>query len=161
MPDLDPASFDLPTLAALAGVAATEHVLERLRDAGYAGVRSSHGYIIQLLVAGEPTVGELADQLGVTQQAASKSVIELEGLGLVERRRDPTDSRVRRLSLTDRGHDLVDDSRRERRALEQRVRNLAGGRDVTAAKQALTALLVVTDRYGPASRRRARPPASG
>ena len=43
-------------------------------------------------------MGELAEALGVTQQAASKSVLELEKLGYVERQPDLVDSRVRRIA---------------------------------------------------------------
>jgi DNA-binding MarR family transcriptional regulator len=157
---LDPASLDLPTLAALAGVAANEHLLARLRATGYEGVRTSHGYVIQVLIDGEPTVGELAAHLGVTQQAASKSVVDLERIGVVERRADTVDSRMRRVLLTEHGRALLDAGRRERRALEKRVRDISGQEDVDAAKRALAALLAVTGGSAAVARRRARPPSS-
>src|SRR5262245_12164898 len=126
MAEVDLGSLDLPTLAALAGAAANDHLLDRLTSAGYEGVRISHGYVIQLLVDAEPTVGEIAARLGVTQQAASKSVAELEQVGILQRRSDPVDSRVRRVSLTERGRALISATRRERRALEARVRTGVG-----------------------------------
>lgn len=43
---------------------------------------------------------QLAEHLGVTRQAAGQMVDELSRLGLVERRRDPQDARLRRVVLT-------------------------------------------------------------
>ena len=48
-------------------------------------VRYSHGFLIQQLVEGPRPVGEIAENLGVTSQAVSKAVRELEALGYVER----------------------------------------------------------------------------
>ena len=41
------------------------------------------------------TIGALAERLEVTQQAASKSVADLERRGYVERTPDPDDARAR------------------------------------------------------------------
>jgi DNA-binding MarR family transcriptional regulator len=156
MAELDPVAFDLPTLASLAGGAAADHLLARLHDAGYEGVRASHGYVIQLLVEDRPTVGQVADRLGVTQQAASKQVAELEALGIVVRVPDPADSRVRHVELTPRGRDVLERGRRERLELERAVRRRVG--DLDAAKRALVALLEVSGGLEGARRRRVRLP---
>jgi DNA-binding MarR family transcriptional regulator len=96
----------------------------------------SHGYLIQHLVENEPKVGELGELLGVTQQAASKQLLELERLGYVRRVPDRVDGRIRRAQLTDRGRRLVEDSRRLRRELD-----VHGDEEV---KRALIRLLVAT-----------------
>jgi DNA-binding MarR family transcriptional regulator len=77
--------------------------LARLQEQ-HPDVRYSHGFLFQRLVAGPQPVGALAEQLGVTSQAISKTASELEGLGYVERLKDPRDGRVHRLVLTERGH---------------------------------------------------------
>ncbi|MGW6930725.1 MarR family winged helix-turn-helix transcriptional regulator [Lentzea sp. NPDC054927] len=128
--------LDFATLAYLAGSSANEAVLARLHEIGYVGVRVSHGYVIQHLVEGAPTVSELGELLGVTQQAASKQLVELERLGYVERVLDGVDSRVRRAALTVRGRQLVEDSRRLRGELD-----VHGG---DAVKRALIRLLDAT-----------------
>ena len=155
MPEVDPAELDLPTLASLAGAAANRHMLRRLRDDGYVGVRTSHGYVIQNLIDESPTVGELADRLGVTQQAASKVVGEMEGMGLVTRDSDRSDSRVRRVTLTARGQALLTAGRTARAELERAV--VANVGDLAAAKQALLSLLQETGDLAAVTRRRARP----
>lgn len=153
---LNPWSLDFPTLVALAGVAANEHLLSRLHSAGYHGIRTSHGYVIQLLVEATPTVGELAEQLAVSQQAVSKSVSELEALDVVQRHRDSSDNRVRRVALTQRGHSLLRDARKLRAELEDAVALDAG--DLTGAKRAVLALLERSGGWEAVSSRRAQPP---
>jgi DNA-binding MarR family transcriptional regulator len=155
VPDLDPASLDLPTLAALAGAAANDHVLRELRAAGNTGVRTSHGYVIQRLIDAQPTVGDVAADLGISQQAVSKSVAELETLGLVERGMDAADNRVRRLHLTPAGAALLERTRTARRELERRVEREVG--DLTSAKRALVALLGASGGLEAVRSRRARP----
>jgi hypothetical protein len=49
------------------------------------------------------TIGSLAERLGVSQQAASKAVADLERRGCVRREADPADGRARRVALTARG----------------------------------------------------------
>lgn len=141
--------IDLATLAYLAGSSANDAILRRLHEIGHTGVRVSHGYVIQHLIEGTPTVSELGEALGVTQQAASKQLLELERLGYVARVPDPVDSRIRRAELTERGHRLVEDSRRLRRELDDQV-----GDD--SAKQALIRLLDVTGGTETVLRRRVR-----
>lgn len=156
MTDLDPLELDLPTLVALAGAAANEHLLARLRAQGYTGVRTSYGYVIQNLIDQKPTVGELAIRLGVTQQAASKSVLEMEGLGLVSRILDEMDSRVRRVTLTSHGQTLLEAGRAARADLEGAVEADVG--DLTDVKRVLVSLLEHTGALAAVTRRRVRPP---
>jgi DNA-binding MarR family transcriptional regulator len=133
---VDLMDIDLATLAYLTGSSANDAILKRLREIGHEGVRVSHGYLIQHLVENEPKVGELGELLGVTQQAASKQLLELERLGYVRRVPDRVDGRIRRAQLTDRGRRLVEDSRRLRRELD-----VHGDEEV---KRALIRLLVAT-----------------
>ena len=98
---VQPTDLDLPVLISLTGPVVSQLVLDRIRDAGHRGVRASHGYVIQRLVEGEPTIGALADSLGMTQQGASKQVNDLESLGFVKRVSDEHDGRIRYVRLTD------------------------------------------------------------
>jgi DNA-binding MarR family transcriptional regulator len=121
--------LDLGHLAKFVGLAYDEEVERALVREGLTGLRQAHGYLFQHLLAGEPTIGELAERMEVTQQAASKSVAELEDLGYVERAADPRDGRVRRIGLTARGREAVECSRRVRRELDQRLLALADPRE--------------------------------
>ncbi|HEX2731452.1 MAG TPA: MarR family transcriptional regulator [Polyangiaceae bacterium] len=154
----DPASFDLPTLAWLAGHSANEFVLAELKRSGHGEVRISHGYVIQCLLGGSRTVGELARDLEVTQQAASKVVVELEALGYLVRKSDPADSRIRRVELTSNGQRLVKQARAARARLEARALAALGPSAAAAARRVLLALLEASGGREAARSRRVRPP---
>jgi DNA-binding MarR family transcriptional regulator len=141
MPELELRDIDIATLAWIAGSSANERLLATIRRSGHPRLRNSHGYVFQHLLAGTPTVGELAELLGVTQQAASKSVVELEGLGYVERRPDPLDGRIRRLSLTARGRRAVRAARAARADLERELVATVGSRAMAATRRTLAALI--------------------
>ena len=53
-------------------------------------------------------VGELGEKLFLESSTLTPLLKRLEGLGLVERRRDAADERVVRISLTEKGRDLRD-----------------------------------------------------
>jgi DNA-binding MarR family transcriptional regulator len=156
--DLDPARLDVPVLVSLAAVSLQERAREWLVADGLAGVRPSHGFVFQHLVERSPTIGELADALGVTQQAASKVVVELEGLGHVERRTDEVDSRVRRAALTEAGRDVVARGREHRARLEADLVTRHGQEAVDAARKVLVGMLELTGGLTDVSHRSVRPP---
>jgi DNA-binding MarR family transcriptional regulator len=54
-----------------------------------------------------PTIGDLADYLLVRHHSAVELVDRVESGGFVERRRDTSDSRVVRVTLTRRGHEAI------------------------------------------------------
>ncbi|MFC1399976.1 MULTISPECIES: MarR family winged helix-turn-helix transcriptional regulator [Streptacidiphilus] len=70
---------------------------------GFGDVRPAHGYAFVRLAPDGATIGELAEYLGFTKQAASQLVDELVRKGYVERRPHPTDARARLVVLTERG----------------------------------------------------------
>jgi len=116
-----PATLDLVSAVALAGTSLDAEALRRLHAAGHPDARIGHGYTIQHLVEGPLPIGEIAERMGVTQQAASKAVAELERVGYAERGRDPGDARVRRVALTARGIDVVETTRAVRAAMEREL----------------------------------------
>lgn len=70
---------------------------------GFDDVRPAHGFAFARLAPHGATVGELAEHLGVTKQAASQLVEELVRKGYVERRPHPADARARLVVLTEHG----------------------------------------------------------
>jgi DNA-binding MarR family transcriptional regulator len=125
---VDPtADIGLLTLAVAGGI--TARMREQLGVAGFDDVRDSHGYVVQGLLAGDTTVTALAVRLGVSAQAVSKSVTELERAGYLRRGHDPDDGRARPLELTTRGEALVDASRRARQSVARDLSRWLGARD--------------------------------
>ncbi|MEW1550085.1 MarR family winged helix-turn-helix transcriptional regulator [Streptomyces tsukubensis] len=79
----------------------TEFV-SRLDAAGYSDLRPMHGLVFQVLHGSGLTSSELAEQLGVTKQAAGQIIDDLEKRGYVERRPHPAGGRRKLVVLTDK-----------------------------------------------------------
>jgi DNA-binding MarR family transcriptional regulator len=150
--------LDLSLAAMLAGLAMAEEVERRVAAAGFADARFSHGFVFQHLLREPLTVGALARAMGVTQQRASKAATELEELGYVRREVDPSDARVRRLVLSERGHGAVAAAREARAAVVAELRERLGTRRVTAAERVLREVLAATGAEETVRARRVRLP---
>ena len=74
-----------------------------VRARGFDGVRPAHGFAFARLAGDGATVGQLAEHLDVTKQAASQMVEDLVTKGYVERRPHPDDARARLIVLTPKG----------------------------------------------------------
>lgn len=78
----------------------------------------SRAETLALLEAGGPqTIAQLAEQRAVRHQAMSRTVAELEELGLVLREPSPTDARAFLIRIGDDGRAALDRGRRARRTL--------------------------------------------
>jgi DNA-binding MarR family transcriptional regulator len=86
--------WELPVLLAGAFRAIVEDLHDQLADAGHPGARPIHGFALQALGRDGVTVSELGRRLGVTKQAAAKTVASLETLGYVHRVAHPEDQRA-------------------------------------------------------------------
>lgn len=84
--------------------ALSAEIFERVRAAGAADIRPSHGNVMEQLSIEEPLrLTDIAARSGITAQSAGALVDELEQLGYVERRPDPIDRRAKRIHLTRKG----------------------------------------------------------
>ncbi len=107
MTDRAAGGYELTALLALAFGAVVDELHCRLAALGYADVRPAHGFAFVRLTPDGATITELAAHLGVTKQAVSHMVDELEGCGYVERQPHPTDGRGKVIVLTARGWDCI------------------------------------------------------
>ncbi|MFC9968207.1 MarR family winged helix-turn-helix transcriptional regulator [Nocardia ignorata] len=98
-----PPAGDLPLLLLAAAAQVTDAVQAGVAAAGFPDVRPTHGFAFVRIAPDGATVGEIAEHLGVTKQAASQLVDELVTKGYVERNPHPRDARARLITLTDRG----------------------------------------------------------
>jgi len=132
--------LDLGYLALFVGMRMNELVLEQVHAAGYPGLRHSHGFVFQHLLGGPRSVSELAALLDVTQQAASKTVAELERLGFIEDTASD-DARVRRVCLSSHGMAAVEKGRAVRAELQKRLERSHGSQAVEATRKVLADVL--------------------
>jgi len=156
--DFDPADADLSLASLFAGWALADELQRRLAADGFADARFADGVVFQHLVAGPVTISTLAERLGVTQQATSKSVADLQARGYLSREPDPTDARARRVVLTDRGQGVIAAARKHRAALDAELRDALGDEQVEQARLLLVETIGLLG-ASPALRARAvRPP---
>jgi DNA-binding MarR family transcriptional regulator len=130
-----------------------EELHRRLAAEGWHGVRPAYGFVL-LAVRAEPlTLTELAAQLGVTKQAASKLTEAMVEDQLLARDIDEADARRRRITLATRGVQLLAAVENIYAALEDEWADIIGATSIRRIKRQLSqTLLVVYDRSLPALR---------
>ncbi len=79
----------------------------RLAEQGHPDLRPAHGFAMQAVGVDGVSASELGRRLGVSKQAAGKTVDRLEALGYVARQPDPSDARAKTVVLTARGVDSL------------------------------------------------------
>jgi DNA-binding MarR family transcriptional regulator len=140
----DSPGYELPLLLLLGFRTLIDDLHEELAREGHPDSRPLHGFVFQAIGRDGTTAAELGRRLGVSKQAAGKTIDALERLGYVERATDPNDARRKLVLLTAHGEDMLQRSERifdvlraqwetvlgpERlRALEADLRTITGGR---------------------------------
>ncbi|MFI0355181.1 MarR family winged helix-turn-helix transcriptional regulator [Actinomadura sp. 9N407] len=99
--------FELPLRMLMVFRAAIDEVHAELAQAGHPDLRPMHGFVFQAIGPDGTTAAELGQRLGVSKQAAGKTVESLERMGYVERGSDPRDARRKIVRLTARGTDSL------------------------------------------------------
>src|SRR5918999_5942679 len=78
-----------------------------LAQQGHPDVRPAYGFAMQAIGRDGATASELGRRLGVSKQAAGKTVDRLVELGYAERSADADDARRKLVRLTPRGYDAL------------------------------------------------------
>ena len=138
------ASPDVPLarLLLMAGRTLVDDLHVRLREEGWEGIRPAYGFVLVALRDRSLGTTALADELGVTKQAASKLLDAMVANGLVDRDLDPEDARVRVLSLTPRGRHLLSDVERIYVDLEAGWARIIGERSLRQTARRLSDVLL-------------------
>jgi DNA-binding MarR family transcriptional regulator len=101
------AGFELPLLLLGAFRSVIDELHGTLAENGHEGARPLHGFALQAIGPDGTTASELGRRLGVSKQAATKTVASLERVGYVCREPDPEDGRAVRLVRTARGEEML------------------------------------------------------
>ncbi|NAS21590.1 winged helix DNA-binding protein [Herbidospora sp. NEAU-GS84] len=99
--------FELPLRLLMAFRVLIDALHEELAERGHPGMRPMHGFVLQAVSRGADSAASLGRTLGVSKQAAGKTIETLEGLGYVTRVPDPADSRRKTVVLTEHGVDAL------------------------------------------------------
>jgi DNA-binding MarR family transcriptional regulator len=101
------AGFELPLLLVGAFRSLIDELHRTLSESGHDEARPLHGFALQAIGPDGSTASELGRRLGVSKQAAAKTVASLERVGYVCREPDPGDGRAVRLQRTARGEEML------------------------------------------------------
>jgi DNA-binding MarR family transcriptional regulator len=99
--------FELPLLLFAGFRALIDDLHAELARRGHPDVRPAYGFAMQAIGVRGATASEIGRRLGVSKQAAGKTVDRLEGLGYAERVDDPADARRKLIRLPPRGVDSL------------------------------------------------------
>jgi DNA-binding MarR family transcriptional regulator len=158
--DAEPLEDDVVLLLQACSNWLGDQVLDRVRTEAGDAVRYGDGYVFQHLIPGPMSITALAHRLGVTQQAASKQVADMEARRLVRRRQDPADGRAKLVELSNRGWRVVRAGRAARRELGDQVSAALGERKAAALLRSLRELSDHTGAVEHMAQRRLRPESS-
>ncbi|MFC4148966.1 MarR family winged helix-turn-helix transcriptional regulator [Micromonospora mangrovi] len=101
----DRPGFVLPLLLLAGFRTLIDDLHAELAAQGHPELRPVHGFVLQAVGVTGTTASELGQRLGVSKQAAGKTVDRLVALGYLERADDPADARRKLVRMTERGLD--------------------------------------------------------
>jgi DNA-binding MarR family transcriptional regulator len=111
-PGAEAPGFELPLRLLLGFRVLIDEVHAELARRGHPDLRPMHGFVFQAIGPGGTTAAELGRRLGISKQAAGKTIDALEQLGYTERGPDPVDARRKVVRLTGRAVDALEISAR-------------------------------------------------
>ncbi|WP_227980749.1 MarR family winged helix-turn-helix transcriptional regulator [Nocardia spumae] len=125
----DGPGFELPLLLFAGFRSLLDELHTELALRGHPQVRPAYGFAMQAIGPEGATASDIGRRLGVSKQAAGKTVEKLAALGYAERVDDPDDARRKVVRLTPRGIDSLRQSAEIFERLRQRwVRELGAQR---------------------------------
>ncbi|MBB5111050.1 MarR family winged helix-turn-helix transcriptional regulator [Micromonospora echinospora] len=101
----DRPGFALPLLLLAGFRTLVDDLHAELARQGHPELRPAHGFVLQAVGPAGTTASDLGQRLGVSKQAAGKTVDRLVALGYLERVDDPGDARRKLVRTTAKGRD--------------------------------------------------------
>jgi DNA-binding MarR family transcriptional regulator len=120
-------------------------LFDRLKAAGLEDARVAHTHVTAYIKADGSRLTDLAAQARMTLAAMSELVDDLQRLGVVERRPDPSDGRAKLICLTEAGWDAMRIGRRAIAEIELGYAELVGRARFEQATETLDELLRALD----------------
>lgn len=141
MPRAEPETPEPETPLLLLLVRAERHLTEALQEhlvaAGFRDHRVVHHHVMAHVTHEGVRLTDLAGKAGITKQAMSELVTDLERLGYLQRSTDPRDRRAKTIGFTDKGRAAVEAATRA----FQHMHAAIGDEPLAALQPALLAAL--------------------
>lgn len=115
-----------------------EALQEGLRHKGWGNVTRSQSLILTNIAFGVRRASQLARNLGITRQAISQMLAEMERNGLVQSMSDPTDGRAQIVNFSEKSQSIRDDAMELLRKIETELADRIGKRRFKALTEALS-----------------------
>lgn len=131
-------------LLAMAFRSIIDELHRRLAEQGFHDVRPAFGFALLAAREGTATAQDITRVMGTSKQAAAKLLESMEERGLVRRTGDPDDRRARRISLTPRGHLVLETVESIYRDIEEEWAAVLGRRKVESLRADLVKVLEAT-----------------
>ncbi|MFI2368293.1 MarR family winged helix-turn-helix transcriptional regulator [Streptomyces sp. NPDC018833] len=103
----DAPGYELPLLLFAGFRSLIDGLHAELAEQGHPDVRPAYGFAMQAIGLSGASASDVGRRLGVTKQAAGKTVDRLVALGYAERADDPADARRKLIRLTPHGQDAL------------------------------------------------------
>lgn len=117
-----------------------------LEASGFPGIRYRHRTVFMHLdLHGASRSVDLAAAAGIRPQSMMKIVHELEELGLVTRRPDPSDSRAKLIEFTAQGEQLIEQLTRSTEQVWEQYAALLGKDELRQVTTTLDSLLALSE----------------
>lgn len=116
-------------------------VHEALTDAGFGDIRPTHANVFPFVPPDGITVSGLAELARVRKQTMAQAVDQLERMGYVRRRPNPSDGRSRLVFLTERGESVRPITHAAAARVEERWAELTSPGELEALRASLRHLL--------------------
>jgi DNA-binding MarR family transcriptional regulator len=136
----DGAGYELPLLLLAGFRTVIDEAHEELAACGHPELRPAHGFAMQAVGAFGATAADVGRRLGVSKQAAGKTIDRLAELGYVERGGESADRRRKLVRLTPRGIEALVLSARAFEHVRARWAGLLGADRVAALEADLRAV---------------------
>jgi DNA-binding MarR family transcriptional regulator len=115
--------------------------VEKLRQYGHAGLNLSHTNLLANLDTEGTRITTLAERTGVTKQAISSLVLELEQKGYISRQVDPDDRRAALVTYTESGWQFLVDANKIKHEIEAEYISILGQENLQTLRNLLTTLI--------------------
>lgn len=124
--------------------AMSAEVTDDLADRGHPGATPALHFAMEAIEHGASDASALGRALGISRQAAAKTIRSLEDLGYVDRGIDEGDARRRPLRVTDRGRDWTALGAAAFERILERLEASEGAEHVTVLEQLLERIPEIT-----------------